>query len=91
MGSGLVDLRMGRSITGSGDSTAAFNALILSAIKALCLLFGVVGRAARDCDLFRAAGAVSDGSTASSSDCDNLVSIDGKRSNTGEARGRDGL
>lgn len=85
-----MDPRAERSKTGSGDSAAAPNALIFCAIKALCLLLGVVG-CDKDCDLVRVAGALSDGLAASSSDCDNLVSMDGKRSNTGETRGRDGL
>ena len=58
-------------------------------IRALCLLFGVVGRADKDCDLFRATETTS--SADSSSDRDSLASIDGKLSNTGETRGRDGL
>jgi len=91
IGSDLIDLRTGRSKTGSGDSMVALSALILCAIKALCLLFGVVGFADKDFDLVRTAGTISNGSPASSSDCDNLVSMDGKPSNTGEARGRDGL
>lgn len=80
---------MGRSKTGSGlpgDSAAALNALILSVIKALCLLFGVVGRADKDCDLFRATG-----TSVASSRCNNLVSIDGKLSSAGETHERDGL
>jgi len=90
-GSDLVDPRTGRSKTGSGDSKVGFNALILCAIKALCLLFGVVGRTEKDCDLFRATGTIPDGSVVSPLSCDNLVSMDGKLSNTGETRGRDGL
>jgi hypothetical protein len=65
--------------------------LILSAINALCLLFGVVGFADKDFDLVMAVGTISSGSAVSSSDCDNLVSMDGKLSNTGETRGRGGL
>lgn len=85
MGSDLVDLRTGRSRVGPGGSKVVFNALILSATKALCLLFGV-GRADKDCDLVRITGAT-DGSAPN---CDNLVSMDGKPSNIGETRGRDG-
>jgi len=90
-GSDLVDPRMGRSKAGSGDSKVEFNALILCAIKALCLLFGVVGRINKDCDLFRATGTIPNGSAVSPISCDNLVSMDGKLSNIGETRGRDGL
>ena len=90
-GSGLVDRRWGRSKTGSVDSTASLSALILCAINALCLLFGVDGLADKDCDLTRTTGTPSNGSAASSSDCDSLVEMDGKPSNAGETRGRDGL
>jgi hypothetical protein len=55
-GSDLVDLRGGRSKPGSKGSTATFNCFILCATKALCLLFGVIGRTGIDCDLVRAAG-----------------------------------
>jgi len=89
--SDFVGPRTGRSKAGSGDSRVALNALILCAINALCLLFGVLGRVETDCDLVRATGNMSNGSATSSSDCDNLVSMDGKPSNTGETRGRDGL
>lgn len=91
MGSDLVCPRTGRSKLGSGDSKVAFNALILCAIKALCLLFGVIGRADKDCDLVRPNGTIPDGPAPSSSDRVILVSMDGKPSNTGETRGRDGL
>ena len=89
-GSGLIDLRTGRSKTGSGGSAAALNALIFSVIKALCLLFGVVG-CDKDLDLVRVTVTPFNGSAVSSSDCDNLASMDGKPSNTGETRGRIGL
>ena len=88
-GSGLIDLRTGRSKKGSGGSAAALNALIFSVIKALCLLFGVVG-CDKDLDLVRVTVTPFDGSV-SSSDCDNLASMDVKPSNTGETRGRIGL
>jgi hypothetical protein len=91
MGSGLVDLRMGRSETSPEDSTAAFNASILCIIKALCLLFGVVGCTNRDCDLVSAVAPTLTDPATPSIDFDNLVSMDGKASNTGDARGRDGL
>jgi hypothetical protein len=83
--------RMGRrSKAGSGDSKVGFNALILRAIKSLCLLFGAEGRAGEDTDLLRATGTVPNGSAISPFSCDNLVSMDGKLSNIGETRGRDG-
>jgi len=91
MGSDLVDLRTGESREGAEDSEVEFNALILSAIKALCLLFGVVGCADKDFDLFGAIGTVSNGPAPPPPNCDNLVSMDGKPSNTGETRGRDEL
>lgn len=90
-GSDLVCPRTGRSKAGSGDSKVELNALILCAIKALCLLFGVVGRTDKDCDLFKATGTTPNDSAVSPFSCDNLVSMDGKLSNTGETRGRDGL
>lgn len=83
IGSDLVDRRAGRSIVGSGDSMAAFNALILSAINALCLLLGVTGRTDKDCDLVGAVGTISNGSAVSSFDCD----IDWKMSNADDVRG----
>lgn len=86
MGSDLVDLRTERSGAGSGDSEFTFSALILCAIRALCLLFGVLGRANKDCDLVKTTGSVSDGLAPSYSDCNNLVSMDGKPSNSGETR-----
>ena len=86
-GSGLIDLRTGRSKTGSGDSAAALNAFIFCVIKALCLLFGVVG-CDKDFDLVRVTVVPSGDPPASSSDCENLVSMDGKPSKTGETRER---
>ena len=83
-GSGLIDLRTGRSKTGSGDSAAALNALIFCVINALCLLFGVD----KDFDLVRVTVAPPGGPVSSSSDCDNLASMDGKPSNAGETRRR---
>ena len=79
-GSDLVDPRTGRSKVDSGDSKFELSALILCAIKALCLLFGVVGRVDKDCDLFRATGTIPNGSATSPFSCDNLVSMEGKRS-----------
>jgi len=86
-GSGLIDLRTGRSKTGSGDSAAALNALIFCVINALCLLFGVVG-CDRDLDLVRVTVVPSNCPAISSSDCDSLDWMDGKPSNTGETRER---
>jgi len=83
-----MDLRAGRSKTGS--SAAALNALIFSVIRALCLLFGVAGFG-KDFDLIRVTGTPSEGSAVSSSDCDSLVSMEGKPSNADETRGRGGL